>query len=114
MISSLPYDIKSATSIFEYSKGLLGRTLRDFVWNGYELKKGKDGLGLTTIHPDATNVLHNPQGILFSKRSSAEGIDSSRIRLCRQRLSLIMLFTLSVESIQFCTVSSRSTSALAI
>ena len=110
MISSLPYDIKSATSIFEYSKGLLGRTLRDFVWDEYEVKKGKGGL----THPDATNVLHNPQGILFSKRSSAEGIDSSRIRLCRQRLSLIMLFTLSVESIQFCTVSSRSTSALPI
>lgn len=28
----LPYDIASAESIFEYSKGLLGKTLRDFVW----------------------------------------------------------------------------------
>ncbi len=43
--STLPYDIKSATSIFEYSKGLLGNTLRDFVWENYEPKKGKGGLG---------------------------------------------------------------------
>jgi DNA mismatch repair protein MutH len=42
---TLPYDIKSATSIFEYSKDLLGKTLRDFVWEGYEAKKGKGGLG---------------------------------------------------------------------
>lgn len=43
--SSLPYNIKSAKSIFEYSKGLLGHTLREFVWEGYETKKGKGGLG---------------------------------------------------------------------
>lgn len=43
--STLPYDIKSATSIFEYSKGLLGNTLRDFVWENYEPKKGKGSLG---------------------------------------------------------------------
>lgn len=43
--SSLPYDAKSATSIFEYSKGLLGKTLRDFVWENYEPKKGKGSLG---------------------------------------------------------------------
>ena len=43
--SNLPYDITSAKSIFEYSKGLLGRTLRDFVWEGYETKTGKGGLG---------------------------------------------------------------------
>ena len=43
--STLPYDIKSATSIFEYSKGLLGNTLRDFVWEDYEPKKGKGSLG---------------------------------------------------------------------
>lgn len=43
--SALPYDINSATSIFEYSKGLLGKTLRDFVWEGYEIKKGKGSLG---------------------------------------------------------------------
>ena len=39
------YDIKNAVSIFEYSKGLLGNTLRDFVWDGYETKKGKGSLG---------------------------------------------------------------------
>lgn len=44
-ISTLPYDIKSATSIFEYSKGLLGNTLRDFVWENYTPKKGKGSLG---------------------------------------------------------------------
>lgn len=43
--STLPYDITSATSIFEYSKGLLGNTLRDFVWENYEPKKGKGSLG---------------------------------------------------------------------
>ena len=41
----LPYDKTSAKSIFEYSKGLLTKTLRDFVWDGYESKKGKGGLG---------------------------------------------------------------------
>lgn len=41
----LPYDKTSAKSIFEYSKGLLTKTLRDFVWKGYEIKKGKGGLG---------------------------------------------------------------------
>lgn len=45
MPKTLPYDIKSAESIFEYSKGLLGNSLRDFVWEGYENKKGKGGLG---------------------------------------------------------------------
>ena len=43
--SSIQYDIKSAKSIFEYSKGLLGKTLRDFVWENYEPKKGKGSLG---------------------------------------------------------------------
>lgn len=43
--SNLPYDIKNVESIFEYSKGLLGKTLRDFVWEGYEPKKGKGGFG---------------------------------------------------------------------
>ena len=33
--STLPYDITNATSIFDYSKGILGKTLRDFVWEGY-------------------------------------------------------------------------------
>ncbi len=41
----LPYDRTSAKSIFEYSKGLLGNTLRDFVWEGYVPKKGKGALG---------------------------------------------------------------------
>ena len=39
------YDIRNAASIFEYSKGLLGNTLRDFVGDGYECKKGKGSLG---------------------------------------------------------------------
>ena len=43
--SVLPYDKSNPSSIFEYSKGLLGKTLRDFVWEGYEQKKGKGGLG---------------------------------------------------------------------
>ena len=43
--SPLPYDFKSAKSIFEYSKGLLGKTLRDFIWDNYEPKKGKGSLG---------------------------------------------------------------------
>lgn len=43
--SILPYDKTSAASIFDYSKGLLDKTLRDFVWDGYEVKKGKGGLG---------------------------------------------------------------------
>lgn len=42
---TLPYDISSATSIFEYSKGLLGKALRDFVWEGYKTRRGKGGLG---------------------------------------------------------------------
>ena len=42
---SLPYDIKSATSIFEHSKGLLGKTLRDFMRKDYVPKKGKGSLG---------------------------------------------------------------------
>jgi hypothetical protein len=41
---TLPYNIKDALSIFEYSKGLLGKTLRDFAWEDYKPKKGKGGL----------------------------------------------------------------------
>lgn len=44
-IASLPYDKTSATSIFEYSKGLLNKTLRDFLLEGYDPKKGKGGIG---------------------------------------------------------------------
>ena len=29
--NALPYDAANATSIFEYSKGLLGKTLREFA-----------------------------------------------------------------------------------
>lgn len=42
---TLPYDITQAVSIFEYSKDLLGNTLRDFAQEGYEVKKGKGSLG---------------------------------------------------------------------
>ncbi len=42
---TLPYNIEDALSIFEYSKGLLGKTLRDFVWADYKPKKGKGSLG---------------------------------------------------------------------
>ncbi len=41
----LPYDKADAVSIFEYSKGLLDRTLRDFVAEEYVPKMGKGGLG---------------------------------------------------------------------
>jgi len=42
---TLPYNIKDSLSIFEYSKGLLGKTLRDFAWDDYEPKRGKGSLG---------------------------------------------------------------------
>lgn len=41
----LPYDKANASSIFDYSKGLLDKTLREFAWEGYEPKKGKGSLG---------------------------------------------------------------------
>lgn len=41
----LPYDKTSSKSIFDYSKGLLGNTLRDFVWDEYDVRKGKGSLG---------------------------------------------------------------------
>lgn len=41
----LPYDKFSATSIYEYSKGLLGKTLREFIYEGYVTKAGKGGIG---------------------------------------------------------------------
>jgi len=43
--STLPYDIKDAVSIFDYSKGLLGKTLREFAPEAYKPKKGKGSLG---------------------------------------------------------------------
>ncbi len=45
VVDSLPYDIADAFSIFEYSKGLLRRTLSDFVDEKYTPKRGKGGLG---------------------------------------------------------------------
>lgn len=45
MNSILPYDKDSIRSIFEYSKGLLGKTLRDFIREDYVPKKGKGGVG---------------------------------------------------------------------
>lgn len=43
--NQLPYDKGNAVSIFEYSKKLLNKTLRDFITEGYEPMKGKGGLG---------------------------------------------------------------------
>lgn len=45
MANTLPYDITSAASIFEYSKGLLGKTLREFIQDERKLRKGKGRLG---------------------------------------------------------------------
>ena len=45
MNKKLPYDKCSAIRIFEYSKGLLGKTLREFAYEGYSPKKGKGGIG---------------------------------------------------------------------
>lgn len=42
---NLPYDKSSALSIFEYSKGILGKSLRDFLTDDYELREGKGRLG---------------------------------------------------------------------
>lgn len=39
------YNPNSIKSIFEYSKGLLGHTLRDFAPGDYQCRKGKGGLG---------------------------------------------------------------------
>lgn len=43
-IHKLPYDEKDIVSIFNYSKKLVGRTLRDFVHEYHDLS-GKGGLG---------------------------------------------------------------------
>lgn len=43
--NQLPYDKTNPISIFNYSKGLIGRTLREFIQKGYTPKKGKGGLG---------------------------------------------------------------------
>lgn len=44
-IHELPYDKYSPKSIFEYSKGLLGKSLRDFVNAEYKVKSGKGSIG---------------------------------------------------------------------
>ena len=44
-MDKLPYNKDSAISIFEYSKGLLGKTLRSFTSESYSPKKGKGGIG---------------------------------------------------------------------
>lgn len=44
-INVLPYDKTNALSIFEYSKELLGKTLREFIHSEYVPKKGKGSLG---------------------------------------------------------------------
>lgn len=64
---TLPYDIGSAKSIFEYSKGLLGKTLRDFVWQGYEPKKGKGSLGQMVENIFFMLETNNYAGADFSK-----------------------------------------------
>lgn len=43
--NTLLYDPTSASGIFEYSKGLLGRTLREFASEDYIPKEGKGGVG---------------------------------------------------------------------
>ena len=45
ILKELPYDKHSATSIYEYSKGLLGKSLREFAYEGYAPKKGKGSIG---------------------------------------------------------------------
>lgn len=65
--SNLPYDITNAYSIFEYSKGLLGKTLRDFVWEDYQPKKGKGGLGQMTENIYFQLETNNYAGADFSE-----------------------------------------------
>lgn len=45
MQNNTSYDSKSAVNIFEHSKGLLGKTLRDFIWDGYDIRNGRGALG---------------------------------------------------------------------
>ena len=44
-LKELPYDKCSAASIYEYSKGLLGKSLREFTYEGYIPNKGKGSIG---------------------------------------------------------------------
>lgn len=104
----LPYDKKSAESIFKYSKGLLGNTLRDFVWEDYVPKKGKGALGqmveniyffLETnsnpasdfseagmelkciMHHDATTSQHTVQGVLLRSTNNHNETNSLTPRI---------------------------------
>lgn len=65
--SKLPYDITNAVSIFNYSKGLLSKTLREFAWDGYEPKKGKGGLGQMTENLYFLLETNNYAGADFSE-----------------------------------------------
>lgn len=67
--NNLPYNIASPTSIFEYSKGLLGKSLRDFVWEGYEVKKGKGSLGQMVENIFFLLETNNYAGADFSEAS---------------------------------------------
>ena len=44
-MANLPYDKHSSASIFEYSKGLLGKSLRAFAREDYLPKRGKGSIG---------------------------------------------------------------------
>lgn len=45
LLSNLPYDITSVASIFDYSKSLIHKTLRDFVDSDYKKLMGKGSVG---------------------------------------------------------------------
>ena len=64
--SKLPYDITSPASIFNYSKGLLGWTLRKFAWPCYKPKDGKGSLGQMTENVFFKLETNNYAGADFS------------------------------------------------
>lgn len=43
--NDIPYDISDPLDIFRHSRKLLSHTLREFVWEGYVVPKGKGSLG---------------------------------------------------------------------
>lgn len=45
ILKELPYNKHSAVSIYEYSKGLLGKCLREFAKDGYTPRRGKGSIG---------------------------------------------------------------------
>jgi DNA mismatch repair protein MutH len=67
--TALPYDIKSATSIFDYSKALLGKTLRHFAKESYQPKKGKGSLGQMVENIFFLLETNNYPGADFSEAS---------------------------------------------